>query len=80
MARRIYGSPFIFDANGTIDMTLSQNGSLTDAEIAEWDAWWEENGEDVEYGSWPDFDINDSTTWPPTFDMGDSTTWDQLTD
>ncbi len=79
MARRIYGSPFILDANGTIDMTLSQNGDLTDATIDAWNTWWEENG-DLVSENYPDFDINVSTTWPDFFVADDSTTWDQLTD
>ncbi len=72
-----YGSPNILKANGVIDLTVSQEAEMGTEAVAEWNDWWTISGDDVE-NLFPDFNVNDPTTWPPGFDLNDSGTWDIL--
>lgn len=66
MAKLRYISPIVLNSNGIIDMTLSQNGNLSDGVVNDWNGFWAE-AEDFVKEYYPDFDINDSTTWPDGF-------------
>lgn len=66
MAKLRYLSPIVLNSNGVINMTLSQNGVLSEKDVAKWDDFWADAEEYVkEY--YPDFDINNSSTWPAGF-------------
>lgn len=73
-----YFSPFVILATGTISMTDSQLGELgIEVDVAAWDEFWAEAQEIVE-GLYPNFNVNDSASWPNGFNLGDSNTWNNL--
>ena len=72
-----YGSPNILEANGTIDLTVSQLAEIGLSDPAAWETWWEESG-DIVQEIFPDFDINTPGTWPEGFDPSDPESWDIL--
>lgn len=73
-----YFSPFVILATGTISMTDSQLGELgIEVDVAAWDVFWAEAKEIVE-GLYPNFNVNDSESWPNGFNLGDSDTWNNL--
>ena len=75
MAKRSYNSPVFLDGNGTISLTVSQLAALGLDDPAEWEAFWAES---EEYCVFPDFDVNDESTWPEGFLLGNPGTWDIL--
>ena len=77
MSKQLYVSP-MFLANGTIHMTASQLAELG-LDDSSWDEFWEDAG-DIVNEIYPDFNINNESTWPDFFDPADSETWDKLTD
>ena len=70
-----YFSPFVILATGTISMTDSQLGELgIEVDVAAWDDFWAEAEEFVNE-NYPNFNVNDSSTWPSGFSLGDSDSW-----
>ena len=83
MARKFYVSPMILDANGTITMTVSQLGELGIDNVEDWTKYWNDFWDasgDIVDEIYPDFDINDSSTYPKGFDPADENTWFVLID
>lgn len=78
MSKKYYVAPLILDANGTINMTVSQLAAIG-LETSVWNDFWDSLG-DIVNECYPDFDINNDSTWPTGFDPNDSTTWDMLTE
>ncbi len=73
-----YISPFVMFLNGTITLSSSQLGELgIDVDVAEWNSFWADVGEDVK-AEHPDFDVNDQSTWYNGFNLGDPDTWFNL--
>lgn len=72
-----YGSPNILEeATGTITLTVSQLAALGvgEAQTLEWEEFWTENQEFIS-DTYPDFNVNDSSTWPDFFNLADPDTW-----
>lgn len=85
MAKKAYFSPILLSVgDGNIDLRPSQEGSYGggDTDHDDFWAWW--NSDDVQEnmdtirGSYPDFDPDDSSTYPSGFDINDPDTWDIL--
>lgn len=71
-----YGSPNILFANGTINLTVSQEAELGFG-ASTWEEFWYNNEETINE-VYPDFDVTDQNTWPEGFVFSDPTTWEVL--
>lgn len=72
--KKTYTIPNFFAANGTITLTVSQQAALGLGDAAEWDAFWADAKEYAEE-FFPNFNVNDRSTWPDGFDLADPDSW-----
>lgn len=77
MLKNKYIKPMFLEANGTIHLTTSQLAALGVGDVAGWDEFWAE-AEEYAIEIYPNFNVNDPTTWPSGFSLGDPETWDIL--
>lgn len=73
--KKVYISPLILDANGTITLRASQLEALGigDDLINEWDEFWKDNHEEFPPGFDPDNNDYNMATYG--FDLRDPDTW-----
>ncbi len=72
-----YGSPNILEeATGEITLTISQLAELGVGEVQalEWQSFWEEHQEFIS-DTYPNFNVNDTSTWPSFFNLANPDTW-----
>jgi hypothetical protein len=77
MLKNKYVKPMFLEANGTITMTVSQLAALGVGDVDSWEDFWEASS-DIISENFPDFNVNNRSTWPAGFDLADPTTWDVL--
>ena len=72
--RNAYITPAILLANGKITLTASQAAKIGIGSVAAWEDFWADAHDSV-LPEYENFDINDSSTYPPGFRAGDPDSW-----
>ncbi len=72
--KKTYTIPNFFAANGTITLTVSQQAALGLGDAAEWDEFWAD-AEEFANELFPDFNVNDTSTWPAGFSLSNPDSW-----